>query len=303
VELRQLRAFVSVGKELHFGHAAEQLHLSPATLSELIRRLETELGTPLFIRTTRRVELTSAGVELLARANAVLSQVDDAEHAVRAIADGNTGSVRLGITPPVAPVLAPHLIERFARDAPLVSVEVRRLWLPNLMSDLAAGKIDVAVTCGVIGAPDEVASRELCGERLLVGLRAEHRLAQQQQISLAELADDALGISSEQLFPAWVLTQRQALQAANVSPPTVELEDTDLAASRWGDQQDVDWVLLISSLSSGHTDTVIKPVAPTQQIPFNLHWISARARAPAVSRFVAAALAAGPPPGWFSPSS
>jgi DNA-binding transcriptional LysR family regulator len=72
VELRQLEAFVAVANELHFGRAAERLHLAAPTLSELIRRLERELGTPLFTRTTRRVALTSAGAELLARSKVIL---------------------------------------------------------------------------------------------------------------------------------------------------------------------------------------------------------------------------------------
>jgi DNA-binding transcriptional LysR family regulator len=82
VELRQLRAFVSVATEQRFGHAAEELYLNPTTLSELIRRLEDELTTRLFIRTTRRVELTSAGAELLERARTILGEVEVAEHAV-----------------------------------------------------------------------------------------------------------------------------------------------------------------------------------------------------------------------------
>jgi DNA-binding transcriptional LysR family regulator len=298
VELRQLRAFVTVAEELHFGHAAEQLYVSPSTLSEMIRQLEGDLRTPLFIRTTRRVELTSAGTELLERARPILREVEDAEHAIRRLADGETGAVRLGITPPVGPVLAPHVIQLFATDAPMVTVEVRRMWLPELISALAAGKIDAALTCGLIDAPDEFASQELCAERLLVGLRPEHRLAHEQAVSLTDLADEVLGINSEELFPAWVISQRQALQAANVSPRTVELNDTDLAASRWVDQPEVDWVLLISSLSDGHTDTAIRQVTPTQHVPFILHWNPSRTRAPAVARFVKAALAAPPPPGW-----
>ena len=62
MELRQLEAFAAVAAELHFGHAAEKLHIGPPTLSDLISRLERELGSPLFTRTTRRVALTSTGI-------------------------------------------------------------------------------------------------------------------------------------------------------------------------------------------------------------------------------------------------
>ena len=102
MELRQLEAFVAVAEELHFGRAAERLRLSPPTLSELIRRLERELGTPLFTRTTRRVVITSAGAELLARSKVILDEVAAAGAAVRRIAGGDAGTVRLGVTPPAA---------------------------------------------------------------------------------------------------------------------------------------------------------------------------------------------------------
>lgn len=72
MELRQLEAFVAVATELHFGRAAQQLHMGQPTLSELLKRLEREVGTPLLTRTTRRVSLTGAGTELLGRAKVIL---------------------------------------------------------------------------------------------------------------------------------------------------------------------------------------------------------------------------------------
>ena len=75
VELRQLEAFVAVATELHFGRAADRLHIAAPTLSDLIRRLERELGTPLFTRTPRQVAITSAGAELLTRAKVILDEV------------------------------------------------------------------------------------------------------------------------------------------------------------------------------------------------------------------------------------
>ena len=175
VELRQLEAFVEVANELHFGRAAERMHLAAPTLSELIRRLERELGTPLFTRTTRRVALTSAGAELLARSKVILEEVAAARAAVRRVAGGEAGTVRLGITPPVAPVLAPHLIGLFAAQAPQVTVDLQRMWLPGMTDALVRDRIDVAITCGLIPAPDGTANEVFCAEPLLVGLRAEHR--------------------------------------------------------------------------------------------------------------------------------
>jgi DNA-binding transcriptional LysR family regulator len=298
VELRQLEAFVAVANELHSGRAAEQLHLAAPTLSELIRRLERELGAPLFTRTTRRVALTSAGTELLARSKVILEEIGVARAAVRRIADGEAGTVRLGITPPVAAALAPYLIGRFAMQAPQVTVDVQRMWLPTLTEALVSGRIDVAITCGLIPAPEGTANEVFCAEPLLVGLRPEHRLAARPAVALADLAHDVLGNTPADLFPAWALAQRQALETAGISPPSADLTDADLAATRWADQPGVDWILLIPSLAAAHTRTVVLPVEPPQLVPFTLQWNPSRAQTMAVARFVHATLTVELPDGW-----
>ena len=78
IELRQLRYFVAVAEELHFGRAAERLHMSQSPLSRAIRELERDLGVVLFVRTTRRVELTAAGSVLLERSRRALAEIDGA---------------------------------------------------------------------------------------------------------------------------------------------------------------------------------------------------------------------------------
>jgi len=300
VELRQLEAFVAVATELHFGRAAERLHVAAPTLSELIRRLERELGTPLFTRTTRRVAMTSAGAELLTRAKVILDEVAAADAAVRRVAAGEAGTVRLGITPPVALVLAPHLIGQFTPEAPYVTVNLQRMWLPAMTDALISGRIDVAITCGLIPAPEGIANEVFCAEPLLVGMRPGHRLASQDTIALSDLAHDILGTSSADLFPAWALSQRQALEHAGISPPTIDLTDTELAATRWADQPDIDWILLIPSLAAAHATTVIRPTEPAQLVPFTLQWNPSRAHTTAVARFVHAALTSELPPGWHT---
>ena len=83
IELRQLRYFVAVAEELHFGRAAERLHMSQSPLSRAIRELERDLGVVLFLRTTRHVELTPAGIALLGRARRALAEVDIAVEEAR----------------------------------------------------------------------------------------------------------------------------------------------------------------------------------------------------------------------------
>jgi DNA-binding transcriptional LysR family regulator len=300
MELREVEAFVAVATELHFGRAAEKLHMGQPTLSELVRRLERQLGTPLFTRTTRRVALTGAGFELLGRAKVILDDVASATAAVRRIAHGDAGTVRLGITPPVAPILAPHLRQALAARAPDVELTQQRMWLPDLARAIADGTIDVALTCGRIPEAEGVVGEMFCGETLLVGLREEHRLAAHQQVELAELARDVLGAPSDALFPAWALAQRQALAEAGSSPLAVVLDATDLSATAWTAQTEVDWILMTGSVLAAPEGTVARPVAPAQLVPYTLQWNPDRAQTAAVARFVHLALTVEVPSGWHT---
>lgn len=142
------------------------------------------------------------------------------------------------------------------------------------------------------------ASEVFCAEPLLVGLRPDYRLAGQATVALPDLAYDVLGATPADLFSAWALGQRQALETAGISPPAVDLTDTDLAATRWAGQPDVDWIPLIASLAAGHIRTVILPVESGWLVLFTLQWHPSRAYTTAVARFVHATLTAELPAGW-----
>ncbi|MDP9165664.1 MAG: LysR family transcriptional regulator [Actinomycetota bacterium] len=297
MELRQLEAFVAVATELHFGRAAERLRIGQPTLSDLIRRLERELGAELLTRTTRKVSVTGAGQELLGRAKVILDEVAAASAAVRRTAHGETGTVRVAITPPVAPVLIPHLQAAAGEYLPDVALVVQRMWLPDLTRALSEGTADVAITCARVPDAPGVVNTVFCSEPLLVGVRPEHRLANHADVALADLARERLGVPSESLFPAWTLAQRQALDSVDFSSPTVALEATDLSASGWTTQSDAAWILLTGSLGTP-PGTVVRPITPAMTVPYTVQWSPERAQTAAVARFVRLALTHDVPPGW-----
>ena len=299
MELRDLRSYVAVAEEGHFGRASERLQMSSSRLSELIRDLERELGTPLFSRTTRKVEITVAGQELLGRARRILDDVAAAGAAVRSIGAGHSGKVLLGVTPPALVGLVPSLIEQFTGQFPDAQVEARPMWRPNLIQGLHTEEIDIAIVLGSGGKEDGLTGRSLAAQPLVAGVRPGHPLAALNAVKLTDLASEVLGIASDDLFPAWARYQRQALSAAGVAPPTVTLSGPDLEAARWADDHPrVDWILLLPSLAAAHDCTVTVPVQPRFLVPFALLWRDDGTAAPIAGRFITTALAADLPAGW-----
>jgi len=189
VELRQLKLFIAVAEELHFGRAAAREHIAQPALSREIQRLERELGTSLFARTSRRVDLTRAGRELLPRAYGLLVSADEAGRAVRRHARGEAGQVRIGFTVlPPAMVLA-SLLGRLAAEAPEVEVEVHTLWWNEQLDALDRGALDLAF----VGAPVRragIATLHLLDEPIVAVLPLHHAGAVKTgDVRLADLAD------------------------------------------------------------------------------------------------------------------
>jgi DNA-binding transcriptional LysR family regulator len=300
VEFRQLEAFVAVATQLHFGRAAEKLGIAQPTLSELVRRLEREMGTPLLARTTRRVALTGAGSELLERAQAIIDSASEATLPVRRVASEEAGIVRLGVIPAVVPVLAPHVADALHRHAPDITLDVRRMWPPDLLQAVADGTVDVAITCGYVVDPPGVVGEVFCGESVVVALRNGHRLADRDSIAWADLARERFGIPSAFLFPDWSAAQQRVLDQAGICPPIVELEATDVAATEWPKQSEVDWIMTSVGLIGSNEGVRVLPVSPTGLLLYKLQWNPSRAQTSAAARFVHLVLTVAVPPEWVT---
>ena len=187
MELRHLRYFAAVAEALHFGRAADRLHLAQPALSQAIRQLEAELGTPLFVRTTRHVALTPAGEFLQSEAARVLGAVDASVRGVRRIADGRQGLLRIAFTGTAAYTQLPRIARAVKRELPDLALEIHAdLLTPAQVAGLTDGSLDL----GVLRPPttsDAVTVRAIAREPLVLAVAVDHALAAEPVVSVADL--------------------------------------------------------------------------------------------------------------------
>jgi DNA-binding transcriptional LysR family regulator len=200
MELRHLRYFAVLAEELHFGRAAERLHMAQPPLSQRIRDLERELGVRLFDRTRHRVQLTEAGALLLEHVRPVLAGVDTAREAMRRIRPGEAGVLRVGVPPDTNPLVLPTLTAGFARRVPDVLIDLHELTTDEQLARLREGELDAGVvrhpsdTVGLESGP--VARRELG-----VVLRADRTTAARDTVRLRDLNGTPLVIFPRAMAP------------------------------------------------------------------------------------------------------
>jgi DNA-binding transcriptional LysR family regulator len=190
MELRHLRYFVAVAEELHFGRAAEHLHIVQPALSKQISALEKELGVRLFERTKRRVELTAAGEALFADAVNVLSQVEMAAGRARSVGLGESGVLVVGFIPPALNSVLSTALRTFRQRFPDVRLVVRESTNRSAVEGVLAGRMHISFVRMPFddrGLPHEMVYEE----PVIVALPAEHPLAALDPVPMGALRDEA----------------------------------------------------------------------------------------------------------------
>ena len=190
MDLRQLRYFVAVAEECHFGRAAQRLHMAQPPLSQAIRRLEEDLGVELLERTTRRVALTPAGERFLERSRQILHEVDQAAREAARIAAGEIGRVVIGVVGSATYALLPPVARRLREEYPDIDFEfTSEMLTADQVSRLGDGTIDIALMRPPL-ATEGLLLRVLRSEPLVVALPESHPLASRDVLDLGELRDE-----------------------------------------------------------------------------------------------------------------
>jgi DNA-binding transcriptional LysR family regulator len=188
-ELSQLRCFVAVAEELHFGRAAERLNLTQPPLSRQIQILERILGVELFNRTSRAVRLTPSGRAFLVEARRILRLSEEAAVTVRRVALGQVGSISIGFTAASAYSYLPDLVRRARRALPEVDLVLKEMVSSQQIEALGARRIDVSFMRSPL-AHHGFDTLRVQKERLVAALPDCHRLSAQPRVSLESLAEE-----------------------------------------------------------------------------------------------------------------
>jgi LysR family transcriptional activator of glutamate synthase operon len=190
VEIHQLAYFESVSRHLHFTRAAEELNVAQPSVSQQIRKLESELGAPLVHRMKRHVALTEAGKTFLPHARAVLQRLAEARLEVQELTGLRKGTLAVGAPPSVGSHLLPRALAAFSRLHPGITLSFREAGSRTLLNLLEDGGLDMAVVIQPIRHP-VLETLPLLEEELLLAVPRDHALASgQRRVPLTQLRDE-----------------------------------------------------------------------------------------------------------------
>jgi len=273
MELRHLRYFVALADELHFGRAAERIGIEQSPFSRAIRELENDLGVRLFIRTSRRTQITRAGERLLVEARRILKAVHSVRQAVQAAATSMRWKFRIGVSESISQPRVARLLARCFSEQPDVEFDVLDRSQRRQAAQLREGLLDVGLSPAPLCA-DGLCSMPLWTSKLAVLLPASHRLAGVGGISIASLLPESKVLCHPEL--RHILEGQRADHAATDADRALRITSVSglpMLQEMVGAGTAVGIVLTAQAEALRRLDVVARPLAgPSSQI--TVHAIS-----------------------------
>ncbi len=197
LNLKRIRYFTVVAEELHFGRAAERLHMAQPPLSQQIRQLETDLGVELFSRSTRRVKLTEAGTLFYPQALKLITDAEGLERRLAQYSSGDGGRLRIGFVDSSSYEVMPRFLRAYRARWPAVEYELRSMSSDEQYKALTRGEIDLGIARANRN-PQELKSTLISKERLILAMPVDHKLANQKRTSISQLqGEEFLGFDRD----------------------------------------------------------------------------------------------------------
>ncbi len=196
MNLRDLRYLVAIAEHRHFGKAAAACFVSQPTLSTQLRKLELELGVTLVERSPRKIMLTTAGLEIAARARGIVRDVEQLREAARRTLDPETGSVRLGLFPTLGPYLLPHVVARLHARFPSLELLLVEEKSDELLARLRDGRLDAALLALPVD-DTKLHVEPLFEEPFVFAAPRGHALTVRTSLRIDDLRDESLLLLEE----------------------------------------------------------------------------------------------------------
>ncbi|MDR8394479.1 transcriptional regulator CynR [Aliifodinibius sp. S!AR15-10] len=196
MELRQLKYLLSIAEEGTFTAAADKLFISQSALSQQVKRMEEELGVPLFDRSRNRLQFTEAGELLHQRAKRIVKEVDEAKQAIDELEQLYRGTLKIGVVQTVNAYLIPHVVSSFSSQYPDVGLKLEELSAPQVEKKLHEHELDLGISFHPADYP-ELGFNGLFDEELLLIINGQHSLTDKEVIDVAELDRQKLILLSE----------------------------------------------------------------------------------------------------------
>ena len=191
MNLRDLKYLIALADLRHFGKAADACFVSQPTLSTQVRKLEEELGVTLVERAPRKVMLTATGQDVVQRARRIVADVEQMREAARRSKDPESGSLRLGVFPTLAPYLLPHVVPQLRERFPQLELLLVEEKSDVLLQRLREGRLDAALLA--LPVHDEQLHAEfLFEEAFVLAAPQGHELATRTSLHVDELSDETL---------------------------------------------------------------------------------------------------------------
>jgi DNA-binding transcriptional LysR family regulator len=227
VDVHQVRCFVTVAEESHFGRAADRLHLTPSPVSRAVKDLERELGAELFVRRYHQVELTPVGRDLLPRARDLLAHFDDLKHRARAVTHDAPRVVHVGGTYLAPPALFDRVVALAEEVAGGRPVDIYEAPSSELIPDVESGAIEIALVHLPIDSA-HLDSLTIAQYRFMVAMRSDDPLAAETELKLADLTHRTFVATSPKVQPLAMNRMHHHLRNAGITK-FHQLPENDMA--------------------------------------------------------------------------
>ena len=281
MELRHLRYFVTAAKELNISRAAARLRVSQPPVSRQIHDLEEEIGTALFDRRNKRLQLTAAGEFFLQEAQKILSQVERAARITKATGQGQAGLITIAFLSPIGGMFLPQIVRSFRQMHPSIEVDLVEMVPRKQLEALRERQIDLAFLAKVeVESVSEFLFETVMDVQVHVALSPQHRMSKLKKVPLRELKEESFIMIKRSAAPATHESLLRICRSAGFEPNVVKQSDQpqsilDLVAAGAG------VAILPENFRRYKTDVVMKPLVPTPEpIPLCMVWRKNEASTP-----------------------